>query len=117
MKRVICTLLALVPLMAAAQSTSRDARSDPGFICFQKGEAYRLAAVYRDSSKSPEEALEGMQGLANAAGLQQSFIKKAINNVYFDGRFAAARGGIFRQQMTDLCLQEAGLKPRYQPLK
>lgn len=76
-----------------------------------------MAAVYRDSSKSPEEALEGLQGLAKAAGLEQRFIKKAINNVYFDGRFAAARGLAFRQQMTDLCLQDVGLKPTYQPLK
>lgn len=110
-------VLAMAAIPAVAQSAPSDARSDPGFVCFQKGEAYRLAAVYRDSSKSPEEAFAGMQGLAKAAGLEQRFIKKAINNVYFDGRFAAARGTIFRQQMNELCLQDAGLKPRYEPLK
>lgn len=117
MRLVAHLVLAMAALPAVSQSASPDARSDPGFVCFQKGEAYRLAAVYRDMSKSPEEALAGMQGLAKAAGLEQRFIKKAINNVYFDGRFAAARGGAFRQQMNDLCLQEVGLKPRYEPLK
>lgn len=81
-------------------------------LCLMEGSAYRQAASYRDDGMSPQNALSYMKAYGQY-GIQDDFLKRAINSVYFDGRFAGAGGKALSDQMADMCLYPNG---RFKPL-
>lgn len=78
--------------------------------CTSEGGVFYQAAVYRDSNMSPQQSLHLMER-ANYPGIDESFLKQAINLVYFDPAYVNARGPWFMQQMYRECMHPDGYKP------
>jgi hypothetical protein len=104
-------------IQVSAFGTAEAAKPDDGVACNIKGEIYQSAASSRDQGMPPETAYGIASGYLKSGytSINKQFLKDAINQVYFDQRFANARGAIFRRQMTDFCLNNG--KPKYQPLR
>lgn len=62
-----------------------------------------MAAAIRDQSNPPEFAFRAIHQ-ANFDHINDAFIKKAVNLVYFDDRFAQASGYALSQQITSTCM-------------
>lgn len=83
-------------------------------ICRQQAEIYMSAAWYRDQGIPPQTAADG-QAAYIKSGVAREFIKQAVNQVYFDDRFANAGGSQFKEQMFTICV--TGKSSRFEPLK
>ena len=70
--------------------------------CAMKGLTFQMAAVWRDSGRSPQYALDYIQKAHY--GMDDAFIKRAVNLVYFDDRFAGITGNVLSQAITRSCI-------------
>jgi hypothetical protein len=82
--------------------------------CQLKGVAFKQAAEYRDSGRSPQTTLQLLKNL-EPSGLSESFLKNTINLVYFDSQFADAGGQRLADQVAYLCTHPN--PPSYMPLQ
>lgn len=124
MKRYLAAILLAVVAHAHADNLSNNLNqaiangqitSKEFWTCVQKATVYRLAAQYRDEGMSPQQTLEFMHGLNYAS---ERFYKTAINNVYFDRRFADAGGEGLYDAIEAVCLDPDGkYDNHYQPLQ
>lgn len=105
----ICAAL-LIPLAVRAAS------SEDQLSCLMEGQAFKVAAQYRDDGTSPTDALSGIAGYSKIqhGKVPLPALKNAVNLVFFDSRFAGAGGDALAQQVTEACMYPNG---RYQPLK
>jgi hypothetical protein len=78
-----------------------------------QGVTYQQAASYRDEGVSPQSAFASLKSLKDQ-GVNEGFLKGAINRVYFDPGFVNAGGEALRDQMANICLHPQG---RFKPLK
>jgi hypothetical protein len=84
--------------------------------CNAIGNAYGMAAQYRDSRLSPQSTADGLtRMLESYPDLGHQFAIKVTNLVYFDQRFAGVGGPALVEQMTVQCLDPKGkfTHPRY----
>lgn len=99
---------------------------DRGQMCRSKAYVYEMAATGRDIGYSPKQALSlvvgakdeqewknKIEGLAKD-GVSLSWMKEAINQVYFVSNFANARGNNFFIQIWSLCINP---KQQFERLK
>lgn len=80
--------------------------------CNMVGYTYMMASFYRDTKRTPQQALVGLAG-HNRLNLPTK--KYIINTVYFEPAFAFSNGGALQYQMINLCLN--GPPPRMVPLE
>ncbi|CAE6939172.1 hypothetical protein R69608_05140 [Paraburkholderia nemoris] len=82
-------------------------------FCMTQGVTYQQAASYRDEGMSPQSAFASLKSLKDQ-GINEGFLKGAINRVYFDPGFVNSGGEALRDQMANMCLHPQGL---FKPLK
>jgi hypothetical protein len=83
--------------------------------CSQKAWLAETAVMVRDSGLSPQEALKfAKSNHPNPLVLDEGYMKRAINDIYFDSRLQGIPGGILSQQIVQMCLYPA---PDFQPLR
>jgi hypothetical protein len=78
--------------------------------CAMEGLVFSMAASFRDSKWPPQYAFDYLHK-AKYDGINDSFLKKAINLVYFDGNFSGAGGSALSQQITEECIKPTNWKP------
>jgi hypothetical protein len=111
-KLLFCILTALITFNVYADESQSTKDEDRLTNCIYQGSTYEIAARLRDADMDPKEVLERIKYAYPV--LTDSFIKTAINNVYFDKDFAYAGGQALAEQMQNLCMY--GPK-HYKPLK
>lgn len=104
MKKSLFCALAFAPFAHA------DPLADP-HVCSLLGSVYETAAHARDTRNSPETAL---RMVAPYKDVPIEWRKLAINQVYFDDRFAAAGGPALEMQVVQACMSGP---TNYRPLK
>jgi hypothetical protein len=70
--------------------------------CAMKGLTFQMAAVWRDSGRSPQYAFDYIQKAHY--GMDDAFIKRAVNLVYFDDRFAGIPPAALEGSITQACI-------------
>lgn len=110
MNRFFLMLMVLVSLTVSAAPVD-------SITCKMEGEIFENIARTRDRGAPPDVAYKNTSGYLRSGyqGIDDEFLKNAINTVYFDPEFADAGGPLFRRRMTDRCLDNA--KQKFQPLK
>lgn len=110
MKRIFFLLMVLM-------SFSASAAPDDGITCKMEGEIFETIARDRDQGAPPDVAYKNTSGYLRSGyqGIDEAFLKNAINTVYFDPEFSDAGGPLFRRRMTDRCIANA--RQKFQPLK
>lgn len=85
--------------------------------CKMEGEIFETIARARDRGVPPDTAYKNTSGYLRSGyqGIDEKFLKDAINTVYFDPEFADGGGPLFRRRMTNRCLDNA--KQKFQPLQ
>ena len=118
--------IGLVYLLISPLNSIAAEAIDKGQMCRSKAYVYEMAATGRDIGYSPKQALSLVVGakdeqewttkIAGLAkdGVSLSWMKEAINRVYFDSNFADARGNNFYIQMWSLCINP---QKQFEPLK
>lgn len=110
MNRIFFVLMVLVSFSASAA---------PGdaVTCKMEGEIFENIARARDRGMAPDTAYKNTSGYLRSGyqGIDEEFLKNAINTVYFDPEFTDAGGPLFRRRMTDRCINNA--KRKFQPLQ
>jgi hypothetical protein len=107
MIRCLIAVALAMPITAHAEITPEQQRLHE---CGMKGLAFQMAATFRDSGFSPQYSADYLRR-AKYDGADDAFIKKAVNLVYFDDRFADARGAVLAQQITQACFRPKQWKP------
>jgi len=118
MKLIIAALFCALSISAFAESPQFDKKA----LCRDIGLAFQSAAYYRDRGSNPEYTFETVKDSfisqskgTSESGITSELIKQAVNLVYFNQRFAYARGNSFAYQMEGNCMRDG--KPQFQPLK
>lgn len=96
------------------QNKSTSDRDRKSRACLFKGDLFSWIAVIRNSGRSPQEAYNSSTRYLKE-DIDESFLKNAINLVYFDPGFSYAGGDALKRQIMDLCMRD--WKPKYQPLR
>lgn len=110
MNRIFFVLMVLVSFSACAAP-------DDSVTCKMEGEIFENIARARDRGVAPDAAYKNTSGYLRSGyqGINEEFLKNAINTVYFDPEFADTAGPLFRRRMTKRCISNA--KQKFQPLK
>jgi len=83
--------------------------------CSQKAWLANTAAMMRDSGLSPQDALKfAKSNHPNPLALSDTYMKQAINSIYFDERLQGVPADILSQQVVQMCLNPG---PSFQPLR
>lgn len=85
--------------------------------CLMQGVIFKTAASARSQGMPPKMAyqLSAVYVQDHLPGITPSFVKNAVNHVYFDPRFASAGGQTLADQMQAICMNDG--KPIWQPLQ
>jgi preprotein translocase subunit SecD len=111
MKKAIVVAALVFPVLCQAQDVSPQKINN----CNQQAMLVNMAASYRDSQQSPQEFMKfanQKRSIFNTLTDQQ--IKRMINVVYFDERFAGLPPQVLQQAVSDQCINPA---PQYQPIQ
>lgn len=111
MIRYLIAAALMLPIAAHADAPSDQQRLHE---CGMKGLVFQMAATWRDTGWSPQKAYDYLareRAHGQYAGVDDGFIKKAVNLVYFDDHFADARGPVLAQQITQSCFRPNQWKP------
>lgn len=110
MKTILLCSVLLLPLTGHGQDqNSQEGQRE----CLIKGSVFQQAAGYRDINISPQDAFKILKG-ERLSGIDEAFLKKAINHVYFDPNFTYAGGQALMTQVADMCMHPNG---KYKPLE
>lgn len=101
------SIVALLFVAASAQAQQPTAN-----YCSLLGSVYQTAASARDTRRSPDDALKLTRPYA--AAVPELLRIEIINQMYFDPRFAMARGEALRVTVRNECMNPS---PQYQPLQ
>lgn len=104
MKKLLLCAALLAPAAYAA---------DPE-MCYQLGFIYKMAAYERDIGKPPEIALLVVE---KATAVPLEMRKAAINQVYFDERFANSRDTPLSFQVQEACMRDFKPLHDFKPLE
>jgi hypothetical protein len=85
--------------------------------CKIEGEIFETIATARNRGVAPDVAYKNVSGYLRSGyqGIDEAFLKNAVNTVYFDPEFTDAGGPLFRRRMAERCLNNA--KRKFQPLQ
>ncbi|MBV6273063.1 hypothetical protein KVP09_09060 [Alcaligenaceae bacterium CGII-47] len=85
--------------------------------CRMEGEIFENIARARDRGMAPDAAYKNVSGYLRSGyeGINEAFLKGAVNMIYFDPEFAQAGGPLFRRRMTERCIENA--RQKFQPLQ
>lgn len=110
MNRFFFILMVLVSFSASAAPIDT-------VTCKIEGEIFENIARARDRGVAPDTAYKNVSGYLRSGyeGINEEFLKNAVNTIYFDPEFADAGGPLFRRRMTDRCINNA--KQKFQPLE
>lgn len=101
----------MFPLVLQAQGVSQEKMQE----CGQKAWLFSTAAQFRDSNMTPQDFMKFVrQNHPNPLVLDDSYIKRSVNAVYFDRAFAGLDSGVLYNAIAEAC---ANPTPRFQPLK
>jgi hypothetical protein len=76
-------------------------------LCLREGAIYQSAASMRDSGMPPQQTLRTLSSMEQQ-GIDETFVKHAINQVYFDPGLTNAGGPALGHQVANLCLHPNG---------
>lgn len=107
MLRYLIAIALAMPIAARAEVPADQQRLRE---CGMKGLVFQMAATFRDSGFSPQYSFDYLHR-AKYDGVDDAFIKKAVNLVYFDEHFADARGPVLAQQIIQACFHPNQWKP------
>lgn len=109
MKCLVIIAAILVPIFAHAATSGEQKSHD----CMFKSLVINNAMQWRDNGLTPQDTFERTKN-AFSAEVNEAFMKKAINLVYFDQRFAFPASDELQSQLYMECMNPS--QP-YQPLK
>jgi hypothetical protein len=98
-----------------APSTATPTVADKNKVCALKGGIYGFAASARDLGLSPQDTFARAKAMNHEPTISDDYLKKAINQVYFDSGFANAGGPPLQVQVASACA--AGQPIGFAPLK
>jgi hypothetical protein len=111
MIRYLAALALFVPLMASAQQVSGDKLRE----CGQKAWLFSMAAQFRDSRMPPQEFMKYVShNHPNPLVLDDTYIKRSVNAVYFDDKFAGLSSEVLYSAISEACANPA---PQFQPVQ
>lgn len=104
MLRCLFAIALVLPIVAHADQREHE--------CAMKGLTFQMAATWRDSRFSPQQAFDYIRN-ANY-GVDDEFIKRAVNLVYFDDKFSGVPGEAMNQAITQACISPP---PQWKPVQ
>jgi hypothetical protein len=107
MLRYVIAIALALPIAAQAEVTADQQRMHE---CGMEGLVFQMAATFRDSGWSAQYSYDYLRK-ARYDGVDDAFIKKAVNLVFFDEHFAYARGAMLAQQVIQACYQPSQSRP------
>ncbi|WP_321905120.1 hypothetical protein [Paraburkholderia tropica] len=111
MKKIVVSMLLAMSLGAHAQTVTPDQLR----VCGEKAWLFSMAAQFRDSRLTPQAALSSIhQNRPANFDLDDAYVKRSINAVYFNRDFAGVDSETLYQAVASAC---AHPQPQYQPLQ
>jgi hypothetical protein len=99
MIRYVIAVALVLPITAHAEVTAEQQREHQ---CGIEGLVFQMAATWRDSNFTPQYAYDYLRKAKY--GVDDAFIKRAVNLVYFDDKFAGVPGSVMNQTITQSCI-------------
>lgn len=106
------TILLCAAFLASISAHAQEERSqDRQLKCYREGSIFQQAASQRDINLSPQQTFSILKN-EKLPGIDEAFIKKAINLVYFNQGFANAGGQALMMQVAQQCMDpNSGFRP------
>jgi hypothetical protein len=98
MLRYCIAIALLIPVAVHAESAQQKIHG-----CRMKGLTFQMAATYRDGGYSPQYSFDAIHR-EKYDGIDDAFIKNAVNLVYFDDRYAGIPGAVMSDAITNDCI-------------
>lgn len=94
-----CIAIALsIPIAVHAESAQQRIHE-----CGMKGLTFQMAATFRDGGFSPQYSFDYLHR-EKYDGIDDAFIKNAVNLVYFDEKYAGIPGAVMNDAITQDCI-------------
>jgi hypothetical protein len=98
MLRYCIAIALLIPVAVHAETAQQRIHG-----CRMKGLTFQMAATYRDGGYSAQYSFDAIRR-EKYDGIDDGFIKTAVNLVYFDDRYARIPGAVMSDVITNDCI-------------